>query len=129
MSRRSVVSALVEAGLEPQIVRPGFHQSVYQVVARVPAGAVTTYGDVATLLGSPRVARHVGWALAALFDGPTEVPWHRVVNASGAISHRGDLVRAALQQSLLEKEGVRFDAAGKIVDFRAVRYRYPERAE
>ena len=46
----------------------GFHQRVYQVVGQVPIGRVTTYGDVATVLGSPRVARHVGWALAALVD-------------------------------------------------------------
>jgi methylated-DNA-protein-cysteine methyltransferase-like protein len=62
----------------------------------------------------------VGWALAALGDG--DVPWHRVINASGRISSKGDVVRAELQQRLLEAEGVAFDAAGR-VDLRRLRWR------
>jgi len=105
--------------LEPRIVGPGFHERVYAVVRRVPRGRLTTYGDVATLLGSPRVARHVGWALAALREGggSPDVPWHRVVNGRGRISHRGDVWRAEDQALRLAGEGVAFDPAGRIVDF------------
>lgn len=110
---------------EPRIVGPGFHGRVYAVVARVPAGHVTTYGDVATVLGSPRVARKVGHALAALDD--PGVPWHRVINAQGAISHRGDLVRAESQRRLLESEGVVFGPDGR-VDLPRYRWRYPDEA-
>ncbi|MFT5432110.1 MAG: O6-methylguanine-DNA--protein-cysteine methyltransferase, partial [Myxococcota bacterium] len=42
-----------------RVVTTGFNARVYDVVQRVPTGTVATYGDVATLLGSPRVARHV----------------------------------------------------------------------
>ena len=42
-----------------------------------------------------------------------EVPWHRVINAKGSISGRGDLVRPDLQRALLEGEGVIFDASGR----------------
>jgi methylated-DNA-protein-cysteine methyltransferase-like protein len=108
--------------VDERVVSPGFHERVHEVVRRVPAGAVTTYGDVATVLGSPRVARHVGWALAALRDD--DVPWHRVINAKGEISHRGDLVRATLQRARLEAEGVVFDRAGK-VDLRRFRWTPP----
>jgi methylated-DNA-protein-cysteine methyltransferase-like protein len=104
----------------PRVVTAGFHARVYAVVRQVPEGRVTTYGDVAAGLGSPRVARHVGWALAALGEG--DVPWHRVINASGRISSKGDVVRAALQQRLLEAEGVSFDPAGR-VDLRGLRWR------
>ena len=98
----------------------GFRDRVAARVRRVPAGRVTTYGDVAAALGSPRVARHVGWALAALpEDDPT--PWHRVINARGTISFRGDTPRAVLQRALLEREGIVFDAAGR-VDLGAVRH-------
>jgi len=109
---------------EPRVVTPGFRDRVYAAVRRVPAGRVTTYGDVAAVLGSPRVARHVGWALAALPAG-TEVPWHRVINARGTISHRGDLVRAAEQRDRLESEGVDFDPSGR-VDLRALRWDWPD---
>ena len=107
---------------ETRVVSEGFHARVHGVVRSVPAGRVTTYGDVATMLGSPRVARHVGYALAALSD-PT-VPWHRVINAQGCISHRGDLVRAESQRRRLEAEGVEFDARGR-VDLKRFRFRPP----
>lgn len=110
----------------PRVVGPGFNQRVYAVVRRVPAGYVTTYGDVATLLGSPRVARHVGFALAALRERQEpEVPWHRVINAQGRISVRGDSVRGAVQRSLLEEEGVAFDARDR-VDLARYRWNYPD---
>ncbi len=97
---------------EPRIVGPGFNRRVYAVVRTVPPGAVTTYGDVATVLGSPRVARHVGFALAALDD--PGVPWHRVINSRGRISFKGDTARGRLQRALLEQEGVAFDEADRV---------------
>jgi methylated-DNA-protein-cysteine methyltransferase-like protein len=115
-------SSLVSHPQEMRVVSEGFHGRVHAVVRTVPAGRVTTYGDIATLLGSPRVARHVGYALAALTD-PT-VPWHRVINAQGCISHRGDLVRAESQRRRLEAEGIEFDARGRI-DLQRFRFRPP----
>ena len=104
---------------ERRIVGPGFHQAVYRVVRRIPAGHVSTYGDVGAALGSPRVARQVGWALAALKDDT--VPWHRVINAKGTISFRGDTPRGLMQQQRLEAEGIEFDARGR-VDLKALRW-------
>ena len=97
-----------------RIVGPGFHAKVYARVRLVPLGKVTTYGDVATALGSPRVARHVGWALAALAGKDTDVPWHRVINAKGQISFKGQIHRATLQRQHLEHEGVIFDKSGTV---------------
>ena len=62
-----------------------FPQRVWQIVASVPEGYVTTYGDVARLAGSPRAARQVGGVLKRLPEGST-LPWHRVVNRHGVIS-------------------------------------------
>jgi len=107
---------------EERIVTAGFHSRVYAVVAEVPGGYVTTYGDVATLLGSPRVARHVGWALASLQD--QDVPWHRVINSRGRISFKGDTLRGILQRQLLESEGIVFLASGRVEDFSERRWSY-----
>jgi len=86
----------------------------YEVVRRVPRGRVTSYGAVARGAGLPGYARQVGYALAALPDG-TDVPWQRVVNARGEVSaRRGDRSRESLQRAILEAEGVRFDAGGRI---------------
>jgi len=108
---------------EPRVVGPGFYQRVYEVVCLVPAGHVTTYGDVGTILGSPRVARQVGFALANLPDD-TDVPWQRVINARGMVSWRGDMGRASLQEALLKSEGVTIGADGKL-DLAAYRWSYP----
>jgi len=94
-----------------------FHTRVFTVVRDVPQGHVATYGDVGTVMGSPRLARQVGWALSALapknHPEHAEVPWHRIINAQGAISYRGDLVRAEEQLHRLEDEGVLFDDQGR----------------
>ncbi|MSR36917.1 MAG: hypothetical protein EXR95_09830 [Gemmatimonadetes bacterium] len=90
-----------------------FGSRVYGLVRRIPRGRVVSYGGVAAMLGSPRAARGVGYALSAL--GPeTNVPWWRVVNRNGEISIKGDPALAALQRSLLKKEGVSFSRAGRI---------------
>ena len=109
--------------IEERVVTKGFHQRVYETVSQVPIGRVTTYGDVATVLGSPRVARHVGWALAALVDETNTVPWQRVINAQGRISFKGQTVRAELQRRLLEQEGIVFDSKGR-VELKRLRWRF-----
>ena len=106
---------------------PAFHTAVYRLVARVPKGKVVTYGQVAALLGAPRAPRAVGTALRHLPPQLSRtVPWQRVINASGGISIRGDLVRAEQQRWLLEDEGVRFSRHGK-VDLATYRWAGPKR--
>jgi methylated-DNA-protein-cysteine methyltransferase related protein len=70
----------------------------------VPAGFVTTYGDLCP--GAPRFA---GAVMAACHD--PDVPWHRVVRADGS------LAQGARQRRLLEAEGIPF--RGHRVDMRA----------
>lgn len=86
----------------------------YAVIRSVERGQVASYGQIAAAAGHPRHARHVGRALRALAGDDTDVPWHRIVNAGGRISPRGLDGSDDLQRILLEAEGVRFDAAGRI---------------
>jgi methylated-DNA-protein-cysteine methyltransferase related protein len=92
---------------------PGSYAAIYQVVRRIPRGRVATYGQVAELAGLSGHARQVGYALHAL-PASTTVPWHRVVNASGGISLRTSPGAELTQRILLEREGVRFDARGRL---------------
>jgi methylated-DNA-protein-cysteine methyltransferase-like protein len=94
------------------VTAPSSYRSIYAVVRRIPKGKVATYGQVAELAGLPRQARQAGYALAALDDA--RVPWHRVLNARGEISARSAPGAEELQRLLLEREGVRFDAHGRV---------------
>ena len=92
----------------------GFDARVRQVVAQIPSGRLATYGQIAELIGAYGCARQVGWALRRL-SLPSEVPWHRVVNAQGRISMR--LSREGsdwIQRELLLAEGIPVDAEGRL---------------
>lgn len=85
-----------------------FNQRVYEILRNVPRGKVTTYGDIARLLGSPRSARQVGWALHAN-PQPFVNPCHRVVFKDGSLSPAFAFGGADVQAILLEDEGVRVE--------------------
>ena len=94
---------------------PKFFAHVYRLVAQVPKGKVVTYGQVAALLGAPRAARAVGTALRHLPRAMSRtIPWQRVINSSGGISIRGDVIRVEEQRWLLEDEGIDFDRQGRV---------------
>jgi methylated-DNA-protein-cysteine methyltransferase-like protein len=83
-------------------------------VRRIPRGRVATYGQVAALAGLPRQARLVGYALHALPEH-TPLPWHRVLGAGGRLSLMRLSPSAGFTQRLrLEREGVGFDARGRV---------------
>ena len=105
-----------------RVVGPGFFERVYAVVGEVPAGRVTTYGDVAAALGLRSVARKVGHALAGIPADREDVPWHRVVNAQGRISRPVSEGSGHEQRQLLADEGVEVDAGGGVISFAAVRF-------
>lgn len=92
---------------------PRFRERVYAMIRRIPPGRVTSYGDIAALVGTPRAARGVGSALNALPD-EHDVPWWRVVNRSGNLTIPPHLGLRALQRTLLEEEGVEFGPTGAI---------------
>jgi methylated-DNA-protein-cysteine methyltransferase-like protein len=103
----------VRGDREPE-AEPLTSNSILAAVRAIPRGRVATYGQIARLAGLGGQARRVGYALSALPEG-SRVPWHRVVNAAGRISPRSDDRSVeVLQRWVLESEGVRFDASGRI---------------
>ncbi|WP_430614294.1 MGMT family protein [Flavobacterium sp. JP2137] len=85
--------------------KDNFFERVYQLVAQIPYGKVTTYGAIARALGTARSARMVGWALNAS-HGREDIPAHRVVNRNGLLSGKHHFDGTHLMQQLLESEGV-----------------------
>jgi len=94
-----------------------FQQRVYDALRRVPAGYVTTYGRLARHLAC-RSARAVGQALRRNPFAP-EVPCHRVIAADlriGGFCGARDGAQIRRKRALLAKEGVAFDAEGRLTD-------------
>jgi len=86
-------------------------EKVYDLVALVPKGKVTTYGALAEYIGiDPRV---VGFALHANKDTNT-VPCHRVINSKGRISSGYAFGGPSIQKGMLKKEGVKFNESDKV---------------
>jgi methylated-DNA-protein-cysteine methyltransferase-like protein len=100
----------------------GFRDAVYAAVRCIPVGTVLGYGHVAALIGRPRAARQVGYALAALERG-TAVPWWRVIRSDGSIALQGDPARGPAQHARLVEEGV--DVVAHRVDMRRFRWTPP----
>jgi len=100
-------------GVRMEIPKENPRSLIIDVVRRIPAGRVATYGQVAALAGIRGHARQVGYAMHGLPAG-TDVPWHRVVNARGEISSRSSGCGGEEQRRRLEREGVKFDAAERI---------------
>jgi methylated-DNA-protein-cysteine methyltransferase related protein len=90
-----------------------FYRRVYRVVRHIPKGRVATYGVLARLAGRPGAARTIGWALSALPED-ADVPWWRVLNASGRISLSAQEHTSVVQRALLLREGVRFAPGGAV---------------
>lgn len=84
-----------------------FFSRVYAMTRKIPRGRVSTYGQIAVLIGAPGAARTVGWALHSLPTG-TKVPWHRVINSQGRISISGKY-SAEVQAERLRAEGIKVD--------------------
>ncbi len=90
------------------------YEAISAIVLQIPYGRVATYGQVAALANLPGRARLVGYALFRVAP-EMDIPWHRVINAKGEISESP--VRYGsdhLQRSLLEAEGIQFNAAGRM---------------
>ena len=80
-------------------------QAIWDVIARIPRGSVSTYGDVARAAGLPGRARQTGYALKHAPDG-MHLPWHRVVGAGGKISFPRGSSAHREQTRRLRGEGV-----------------------
>jgi len=93
---------------------------IYEVVQAVPVGYISTYGDIATIVGGGIDAWTIGQALNQVpKNDEASVPWQRIVNAQGGISTQG-----LLQRKLLEDEGIIFDTRDRI-DLRRFRWAGP----
>ena len=82
-------------------------QRIFTIVKEVPKGYIATYGQIANLAGLPGYARVVGQTLSKL-PSDTQLPWHRVISATGKISVLEDSESFLEQKKRLLNEGITF---------------------
>lgn len=95
-----------------------FRKQVYAIMAELPSDKVTTYGDVAALAGHPYAARVVG---GMAHFGPTDLPWHRLVNRFGGLA-RGFPGGPEVQEQLLLADDITCQQ-GIVSNFLDIRWR------
>ena len=108
-----------------------YYEQVWALVRQIPHGRVATYGQITKILPQPEdisaedfqtsASRWVGLAMAAC---PDDVPWQRVINSQGKISHRPE---AGKQKQLLEGEGVFFSK--EKLDLNEYKWRVPGQSD
>jgi len=91
-----------------------YFEHVWAIARRIPSGKVATYGQISKMIACPdgvslddynmSASRWVGLAMGAC---PDDVPWQRVINSQGQISHKAE---PGKQKMLLIAEGVLFCA-------------------
>lgn len=95
-----------------------FRERIEQLIAQIPAGLVTTYGDLAALAGNPAAARIVG---GIAHYGKPSLPWHRLVNRNGKLASGYHGGREA-QARHLAAEGVACES-NTVLEFETKRWR------
>ena len=101
------------AHTERKTDKSNFFQDVYEIVRLIPKGRVTSYGAIASYLGTRMSARMVGWAMNS---SPKNIPAQRVVNRNGLLTGKHHFKTPETMQRLLEKDGV------KVVNDKIVRF-------
>lgn len=94
-----------------------FADKVFTVVKQIPRGKVASYGQVGKLIGAPRSARYVGYALRANPSPGIDIdsiPCHRVVFKDGSMATGFAFGGPEVQQHMLKEEGVLFDDTGRV---------------
>jgi len=96
-----------------------FFDLVFEVVRLIPPGRVSSYGAIASYLGSGKSSRMVGWAMNSASSAILNVPAHRVVNRNGLLTGKAHFNPPEMMQKLLENEGMTIEN-DQIKNFKAV---------
>ena len=91
-----------------------FFERTYELVRQIPKGRVASYGQIARMLGEPRKARFVGFAMHSSPGVAGGVPCHRVVFKDGKLAPGFAFGGPGAQRSLLEGEGITFLPDGRV---------------
>ena len=95
------------------------YDDVYDILQKIPAGKVSTYGDLAKALGNPSSSRIIGRILGKN-PNPVQVPCHRVVMSNGKLG--GYIHGIEIKKEMLKKEGIDFVNETTVCNFKNIRF-------
>lgn len=97
-----------------------FQKQVYSLIKKISKGRISTYGQIARVLGRPNSARLIGRILS---KNPhlIKIPCHRVVKSDGQIGGYKLGIRKKAQ--LLKKEGIKIQR-DKILNFNQIIFKF-----
>ena len=93
-----------------------FFKMVFEIAKQIPYGRVTSYGAIASYLGTKGSSRMVGWAMNSSHNDLLNIPAHRVVNRNGLLTGKHHFGGNNVMQQLLENEGIKV-IDNQIIDF------------
>ena len=117
LRQSSPIATMADKAPKINSSKPIRNSDVYDLLLRIPAGKVSTYGDLARALGNPSASRAIGRILGENPD-PIKVPCHRIVMYNGRVG--GYAYGTAMKKQLLENEGISF-TNGTVQNFKDVR--------
>ena len=92
---------------DKKLKQSNFFQNVYEIVAKIPYGRVTSYGSIAKALGASNGSRLVGYAMNECHHFHSNLPAHRVVNRNGLLTGKHHFTTETAMQEFLEAEGIK----------------------
>ena len=120
MKKKAAVKTQAKEEKPKSLVKEySFFADVYDVVRQIPKGRATSYGAIATYLGTKLSARMVGWAMNAAHTAKPKIPAHRVVNRNGTLTGRHHFATPTLMEELLKEEKI-FVKEETIIDFQNI---------
>ena len=81
-----------------------FYDKVYKLVELIPFGRVTTFGEIARMMGDVKLARLVSASLQK--ENFKAIPVHRVVYKNGKLCKNFAFGGLQAQKNKLEEEGI-----------------------
>lgn len=101
-----------------------FSQLVYELALSIPAGRVTTYGEIARRAGGGAMAARSITSILSKAPNPRAIPFHRIVYADGRAWFSPEDEKK--RRMLYKKEGILVNEKGRIEDFEEILYRFDE---
>jgi len=98
-----------------------FSERVVELARSIPSGRVTTYGDLARACGAgPMASQSITNILGKAWDrGVKDIPFHRIVYASGKIWINDE--RRTERMKLYKKEGIKIEKKDRVMNFEEIR--------